>query len=100
MKYIASTKSQQDVLLPYVEDGRLILIGATTPNPYFEVNHALLSRVRIVKLDVLNEAQLVRILRQALMDPVRGLGGLQLTCPASAGVDCPGCRRRCADGPE
>ncbi len=74
-------KSQQDVLLPYVEDGRLVLIGATTENPYFEVNHALLSRVRIVKLDVLNEAQLVRILQQALTDPVRGLGGLELMCP-------------------
>lgn len=40
-------KAQQDVLLPYVEDGRIILIGATTENPYFEVNHALLSRVRL-----------------------------------------------------
>ena len=44
------------MLLPYVEDGRLVLIGATTENPFFEVNHALLSRVRIVRLELLNEA--------------------------------------------
>lgn len=67
-------KSQQDVLLPYVEDGRLILIGATTENPFFEVNHALLSRVRIVQLQQLTDGQLVHILQQALMDKERGLG--------------------------
>jgi len=75
-------KSQQDVLLPYVEDGRLVLIGATTENPYFEVNHALLSRVRIVKLNLLTDAQLVRILQQALQDEERGLGLYKLECPA------------------
>lgn len=68
-------KSQQDVLLPYVEDGRLILIGATTENPFFEVNHTLLSRVRIVRLYQLKDDQLVKILRQALKDAQRGLGG-------------------------
>ena len=68
-------KSQQDVLLPYVEDGRLILIGATTENPFFEVNHALLSRVRIVRLYQLTDGQLVKILQQALADTERGLGG-------------------------
>lgn len=73
-------KSQQDVLLPYVEDGRLTLIGATTENPYFEVNHALLSRVRVIRLQSLSEAQLVRILRQALLDETRGLGKYQLRC--------------------
>ena len=67
-------KSQQDVLLPYVEDGRLILIGATTENPFFEVNHALLSRVRIVQLQQLTDGQLVHILQQALTDKERGLG--------------------------
>ena len=67
-------KSQQDVLLPYVEDGRLILIGATTENPYFEVNHALLSRVRIVRLIMLTEGQVAAILQQALQDRERGLG--------------------------
>ena len=73
-------KSQQDVLLPYVEDGRLTLIGATTENPFFEVNHALLSRVRIVRLYQLTEAELVRILRQALTDTERGLGRQRLQC--------------------
>jgi putative ATPase len=72
-------KSQQDVLLPYVEDGRLILIGATTENPFFEVNHALLSRVRIVRLYQLTDGQLVKILRQALTDKERGLGGQPIT---------------------
>lgn len=68
-------KSQQDVLLPYVEDGRLILIGATTENPFFEVNHALLSRVRVVRLQKLTDAQIAAILRRALQDEERGLGG-------------------------
>ncbi|WP_303670120.1 replication-associated recombination protein A [Selenomonas ruminantium] len=72
-------KSQQDVLLPYVEDGRLILIGATTENPFFEVNHALLSRVRIVRLYQLTDGQLVKILRQALTDKERGLGNQPIT---------------------
>ena len=73
-------KSQQDVLLPYVEDGRLILIGATTENPYFEVNHALLSRVRVVRLSLLRDTQLVQILEMALCDAERGLGHRQLQC--------------------
>lgn len=67
-------KAQQDVLLPYVEDGRIILIGATTENPYFEVNHALLSRVRVVKLELLDEQNLIDILKVALEDKIRGLG--------------------------
>lgn len=67
-------KSQQDVLLPYVEDGRLILIGATTENPFFEVNHALLSRVRIVRLTALSDEDIVEILKAALKDAERGLG--------------------------
>lgn len=72
-------KSQQDVLLPYVEDGRLILIGATTENPFFEVNHALLSRVRIVRLTALSEGDLVRMLKAALSDTERGLGGRKIS---------------------
>lgn len=72
-------KSQQDVLLPYVEDGRLILIGATTENPFFEVNHALLSRVRIVRLNSLSDKDLMRMLKQALEDKERGLGSRNLT---------------------
>jgi putative ATPase len=73
-------KSQQDVLLPYVEDGRLTLIGATTENPFFEVNRALLSRVRIVRLSLLTDGELAGILRQALTDEKRGLGQRHLTC--------------------
>lgn len=67
-------KGQQDVLLPYVEDGRLILIGATTENPYFEVNLPLLSRVRVVKLSLLTDVQLSRVLKAALYDAKRGMG--------------------------
>ena len=74
-------KSQQDVLLPYVEDGRLILIGATTENPFFEVNHALLSRVRIVRLTALSDGDIVRILKAALADKKRGLGDQNITAP-------------------
>ncbi len=66
-------KSQQDVLLPYVEDGRLILIGATTENPFFEVNAALLSRVRLIRLTRLTVDDIKKILRAALDDPERGL---------------------------
>jgi len=73
-------KSQQDVLLPYVEDGRLVLIGATTENPYFEVNHALLSRVRIVRLSLLSEKQIITILQQAIDDCERGLGKQHIDC--------------------
>ena len=67
-------KGQQDFLLPYVEDGRLILIGATTENPFFEVNPALLSRVRIVRLNKLTDKDIVQILRTAISDNERGLG--------------------------
>lgn len=73
-------KSQQDVLLPYVEDGRLALIGATTENPYFEVNLPLLSRVRVVKLSLLTTRQIVYILQTALTDGERGLGNQNLHC--------------------
>ena len=59
-------KGQQDFLLPYVEDGRLILIGATTENPFFEVNAALLSRVKIVRLSKLTVDDIKKILRRAV----------------------------------
>ena len=59
-------KGQQDFLLPYVEDGRIILIGATTENPFFEVNAALLSRVKIVRLEKLSTADIKKILRRAV----------------------------------
>ena len=59
-------KSQQDFLLPYVEDGRLILIGATTENPFFEINAALLSRVKIVRLEKLSTTDIKKILLRAI----------------------------------
>ena len=73
-------KSQQDALLPHVEDGTLTLIGATTENPSFEINSALLSRARTIRLERLSEAALAEITRRALSDHERGLGGfLKLT---------------------
>ncbi len=71
-------KSQQDALLPHVEDGTLILIGATTENPYFEVNKALLSRSLIFQLKHLNAEQIKQILRHAIADTERGLGNYPL----------------------
>ncbi|HOA91046.1 MAG TPA: replication-associated recombination protein A [Bacillota bacterium] len=67
-------KAQQDALLPHVENGTVILIGATTENPMFSVNKALLSRCRIVELVALSNADLKKILGQALRDRERGLG--------------------------
>jgi putative ATPase len=70
-------RAQQDAFLPYVENGTIILIGATTENPSFEVNSALLSRLKVFVLNPLSEAELVQILEQALADTERGLGNLQ-----------------------
>ena len=67
-------KSQQDAFLPHVEKGTLLLIGATTENPSFEVNAALLSRCRVYVLQPLSEEDIVAILERALRDPERGLG--------------------------
>jgi putative ATPase len=67
-------KSQQDALLPQVEDGTITLIGATTENPYFEVNSALLSRVRVFRLESLSDDNLRTVVRRALSDE-RGFGG-------------------------
>lgn len=66
-------KAQQDYLLPFVEDGTLILIGATTENPYFEVNSALLSRSRIFELKPLTKEDIETLIRRALADPVKGV---------------------------
>jgi putative ATPase len=68
-------KAQQDALLAHVESGDIVLIGATTENPSFEVNAALLSRSRVVVLKPLGREELLRVLRQALAEPERGLGG-------------------------
>lgn len=87
-------KGQQDLLLPYVEDGSVILIGATTENPYFEINRPLLSRVRIIHLNSLSEESELIILRRALTDSIRGLGSfsykaddsvLKLICSYASG---------------
>ena len=67
-------KAQQDYLLPYVEDGTIILIGATTENPYFEVNGALLSRSRIFELKPLTEKDIRTLLQRAVRDTEKGVG--------------------------
>ena len=67
-------KSQQDVLLPYVEDGTVTLIGATTENPSFELNAALLSRARVLALKGLEDSQIAELLKRALADTENGLG--------------------------
>lgn len=71
-------KAQQDALLPWVENGTVILIGATTENPYFSVNRPLVSRSRIFQFQSLAEADLYAIARQALADPERGYGKLKV----------------------
>lgn len=67
-------KSQQDYLLPFVEDGTVVLIGATTENPYFEVNGALLSRSIIFELKTLSKEDLVRLIHRAVEDSKKGMG--------------------------
>jgi len=71
-------KAQQDAFLPFVEDGTLLFVGATTENPSFELNNALLSRARTYVLRRLEDADLLKVLRQALTDRERGLGSLGL----------------------
>ncbi|MBT8091155.1 MAG: replication-associated recombination protein A [Gammaproteobacteria bacterium] len=68
-------KSQQDAFLPFVEDGTLTFIGATTENPSFELNNALLSRARVYVLKSLTEDDLLAVLRRALLDETRGFAG-------------------------
>ncbi|MDH3576373.1 MAG: replication-associated recombination protein A [Gammaproteobacteria bacterium] len=68
-------KSQQDAFLPFVEDGTLTFIGATTENPSFELNNALLSRARVYVLKSLTEDDLLAVLQRALLDETRGLAG-------------------------
>ncbi|MBR3241942.1 MAG: replication-associated recombination protein A [Parasporobacterium sp.] len=67
-------KAQQDFLLPFVEDGTVILIGATTENPYFEVNSALISRSTVFELKPLDKEDIRKILIRAIKDPERGMG--------------------------
>jgi putative ATPase len=77
-------KAQQDTFLPYVEDGTLIFVGATTENPSFEVNNALLSRARVYVLKPLDAPDLSRLIDRALADPERGLGELHLRLEPAA----------------
>jgi putative ATPase len=74
-------KAQQDALLPHVEAGTVVLVGATTENPSFEVNAALLSRAKVVVLKSLSPANLRLVLDRALADAARGLGGRPLDVP-------------------
>jgi putative ATPase len=71
-------KSQQDAFLPHIEEGTIVFIGATTENPSFELNNALLSRARVYVLQSLGDEELVQLLQQALTDNPRGLGQRQL----------------------
>jgi putative ATPase len=77
-------KSQQDAILPVVEDGTVTLIGATTENPSFEVNSALLSRSRVYTLNALSNEDIGAVLQRALDDPDRGIGGRDITVDADA----------------
>ncbi len=67
-------KAQQDALLPHVEDGTLVLIGATTENPYFEVNNALISRSMLFQLNPLKASDIEKIIRKAIKDSENGIG--------------------------
>jgi putative ATPase len=77
-------KAQQDALLPHVEDGTITLIGATTENPFFEVNPPLLSRARLVRFQSLNDDAIRRLIERALADEVRGLGAMNVTLEPAA----------------
>ena len=76
-------KLQQDALLPFVEDGTVILVGATTENPFFEVNKALVSRSTVLQLHSLTEDDIVKVLTNALKDPLRGYGNTDVSVSES-----------------
>jgi putative ATPase len=77
-------KGQQDAFLPFLETGDIVLIGATTENPSFELNAALLSRAKVYVLAPLSRDQVIALLERALADPVRGVGGQGLAVDAAA----------------
>ena len=77
-------RAQQDAFLPHVEQGTITLIGATTENPSFEVNGALLSRMRVFVLERLTDEDIVTLIDRALTDEARGLGGMHLTLDEDA----------------
>ncbi|HEX2243301.1 MAG TPA: AAA family ATPase [Gammaproteobacteria bacterium] len=78
-------KSQQDAFLPHVEDGTIVLIGATTENPYFEVNTPLLSRSRIFRFEALTDDDIRDLIRRAREEPERGVGSLGISLEPDAG---------------
>ena len=71
-------KNQQDVLLPYIEEGKIILIGATAENPYHSVNSALLSRSTVFRFEKLTQEDIICILKRAILDKERGLGEMNI----------------------
>lgn len=77
-------KAQQDALLPYVENGTIVLIGATTENPFFEVNKALISRSSVFMLKPLSEEDIIKIVNIALADKERGLGSYEIEVEGEA----------------
>lgn len=77
-------KAQQDALLPHVENGTVVLIGATTENPYFEVNAPLLSRARVFTFEPLSDADLTKLVQRAVVDEELGLGKLNLEVESEA----------------
>ena len=79
-------KAQQDVLLPEVENGTVRLVGATTQNPFFSINSALVSRSQVFELKPLSEQELLRLIGRALADAERGLGKMRVELDAEAGV--------------
>lgn len=81
-------RSQQDALLPDVEAGAVALVGATTSNPYFAVNGALLSRSQIFELQLLSDEELIALMQRALNDPSQGLGKYQVTVHPDALAYC------------
>ena len=80
-------KNQQDALLPGVEDGTLVLVGATTENPYFEVNGPLMSRMTLFRLEPLTPEDIEQLLQDALDDRDRGLGDLDIELPSEAALE-------------
>ena len=77
-------KTQQDALLPYVERGIIILIGATTENPYFEVNKALLSRLQLLNLKALENKDMNKLIDRAISDKIKGFGNLKINLSEQA----------------
>ncbi len=79
-------KAQQDVLLPCVENGTIVLVGATTENPFFEINSPLLSRMKVVRLEKLQPQQIQQILQRAVADTEHGFGGSFVAQPEALAI--------------